>query len=307
MGVVLSCMANVCRTRRPAAGLGKKLLGAQEQGRPSPPARPAQRCKIRTPVLDLPRGESLVSMQDGLALLVLGFSTARELACLERTGRRFAAEDDPTGLSLPERAARDGAATASQDRDWEVGRGPGECWKQVLDLFDQGLFEGGVLRNFPVSALERTGWRLAYNERYSHRTSDEDLERVPPEARFVLAAGREGSENPQLALAALAPRDVALRATLDHGFVGGEVQSTNLDHGVYWYRWPSHSFGFSSSPDLLLWYADCGIIRRPPESNPNDRLSWNLESFSTGGWRAGSVVELGSDPGAWRKCLYYRL
>ena len=71
------------------------------------------------------------------------------------------------------------------------------------------------------------------------------------------------------------------------------------------YRWSRSSFGFSSHPDLWLWLADAGIKQRGVEERPDDRLSWNLDSRSTGGWRAGRVYDLGAST-EWVKRVYYR-
>ena len=72
------------------------------------------------------------------------------------------------------------------------------------------------------------------------------------------------------------------------------------------YRWSGRSFGFSSHPDLWLWAADAGIKQRGSEERPDDRLSWNLDTRSTGGWRAGRVIDLGGSR-EWEKRLYYRM
>mmetsp|Transcript_118574 Transcript_118574/g.369358 ORF Transcript_118574/g.369358 Transcript_118574/m.369358 type:complete len:293 (+) Transcript_118574:69-947(+) len=292
MGALLSCAEPLLQRR---------------QARPTaaPPAR--QRCTVHLGTEQPGKCPRLSSLPGGLSLHILGGLSARELSRLECSCRLFAAEDPVTGLPVPEHAAQQGVVRSSQEACLEVGRGPGDSWKCVLDLFDHGFFRGGVLHGFPVAALERTGWRCAYMEGYSHRTADEDLEKVPPEARFVFVGAREGRGNPEFALAAVAPRKVALSQTHGARFRGAATKTANLDRGVYWYRWPDHSFGFSSQEDLFLFFADCGIKRGVLEQRPEDRLSWNLETESTGGWRAGLALDLGSRPGAWLKCLYYRL
>ena len=45
---------------------------------------------------------------------------------------------------------------------------------------------------------------------------------------------------------------------------------------------------------------------RGVQAAPGDRLSWNLETLSTGGWRAGLAYDLG-DSTEWYKCCYYRM
>ena len=46
--------------------------------------------------------------------------------------------------------------------------------------------------------------------------------------------------------------------------------------------------------------------RRHPEQSSESRLSWNLDTASTGGWRAGTFIDLGQRPNGWRKLLYVR-
>lgn len=337
--------------------------------------------------------------------------TAVDLGLLEMTCRRFRApctlrHADGEALSLPQRAAKERVAHALAQpvrpderrpiRPYE--RGVGEDHKHVLQLLESGLLTSGVLHEVPVAAVESTGWQLAYSMPYSHRTSDADLERVPPAARYVLVAavhahegGAEGSalgrrrghtlrhtlppraashhdvatrlassasgllsrlrglrgsssvagEAPAAlisgggverdeasverdeasaeasagapphgtcALLAWGKRETVLKVTHDASFSGYDTTTDNEEEGVFWYRWPGHSFGFTSHPRLWLWLADCAIFQRGPafEENPDDRLSWNLESYSTGGWRAGRVINLG-DSRQWQKRLYYRM
>ena len=73
---------------------------------------------------------------------------------------------------------------------------------------------------------------------------------------------------------------------------------------------PDNSFGFSAHPKLLLWAADSAIKLLPGgaehEERSAERLSWNLDTRSTGGWRAGTAIDLG-DSVEWEKRLYYRM
>lgn len=92
----------------------------------------------------------------------------------------------------------------------------------------------------------------------------------------------------------------------ESGFRGGRTSTDNVEGGVHFYRWREHAMGFSADPSLFLYYADSGIKRGFEEARPADRLSWNLETVSSGGWRAGEYIDLG-DSGEWMKCLYYRM
>jgi hypothetical protein len=158
--------------------------------------------------------------------------------------------------------------------------------------------------------LTACGWKIAYERPYAHRTRDTDLDTsVPPEARYVLAgARREGyaaGSTTKLDMVAWGPREVVLAVTHDeNGFDGGFTTSENEYAGVYWYRWPDHSFGFSTCPNLLLQYADASPAFGYPEEGSDDRLSWNLDLVSTGGWRAGTVLNLGRST-RWTKVLMY--
>jgi len=296
----------------------------------------------------------------------MGRQKWHQLLCrLEQVCHRFREPatltfDDQEVLCLPERAAKQRLSQAFQMpvrpdglapvRPYE--RGPDESYRRVLQMLECGLMTRGVLHNVPVSAVEACGWQLAYAEPYSHRTRDAHLDKVPPEARYVLAAAvrverdvheallsrmrnlepadgtapsmaprwwatalsglwqrREASaaDNARFALLAWGRRDTVLRVTHDPAtFHGLGTTTTNVDEDVYWYRWPGHSFGFSSDPALWLWAADAGIKQTGSEDASEDRLSWNLDLRSTGGWRAGTVIDLGNSS-EWEKRLYYRM
>jgi hypothetical protein len=73
-------------------------------------------------------------------------------------------------------------------------RRPGESWKFVCAMLDVGVYRKGVLGRaaakpflLPQRIVEQH-WIVAYNAQYDHRTQDEDLERVPGDARDVLVA-----------------------------------------------------------------------------------------------------------------------
>ena len=290
---------------------------------------------------------TLLSLDEELVLAILEWLTARPLCAIALVCNRFArpatfGHADGQRLSLPERAAQrilEREQLAGRARAYQ--RGPTEPYRQILVLLERKLLAPGVLHDVPFGALAGSGWKLAYRKPYSHRTSDSDLDKVPPAARYVLAAayhaggGRstdlhhEGeiiADLPSRAalvrassrvdpndrtlvfsLVAWGRRDDVLHPTHDRsGFAGMATTSENKHDGVCWYRWPQRAFGFSSDPSLYLYYADSGVIRGHEEVRPEDRLSWNLERESTGGWRAGCAYNLGSSS-EWLKCLYYRM
>ena len=197
----------------------------------------------------------------------------------------------------------------------------------------------GVLR-------KDSGWIEGYRKPYRHRTSDKDIDNaVPAGARFVLLAAcnvtgakstdsyvsghavnglpdqkalkhaasgaqdADGNFGDALVYSLLAwgSREAVLKTSHESSaFQGGRTTLDMAEHGVHFYRWRDHAMGFSSDPDVFLFYADSGIIRDLPEKKPGDRLSWNLERRSTGGWRAGEAYELG-DSNEWFKVLFYRM
>lgn len=149
-------------------------------------------------------------------------------------------------------------------------RRPDESWKFVCAMLEVGVYRRGVLGRAAAKsvALSRqalsTHWTLAYEAQYDHRTQDEDLERVPEDARDVLVAAMprvDKGQPSELYLAAWGPRDVVLRETHgQHEFRGHQTTTSNEHEGVFFYRWPGSSFGFSEDPSLHLWKADAGAI-----------------------------------------------
>lgn len=274
------------------------------------------------PAAAAPQGQllpALVQQRPEIVLQVLEMLTSADLARLDACCSDMLS---PLGLAGSEQQRMSEVAALNMvarrrptDSSWRVtdlkprtpGRGAPSpfSWCRLLFLAEVGFLKPGVQHDLPAAALERAGWQLAYQEPYDHRTRDSDLEKVPPEARFVLAAAKHGVNCATFALAAWGRRSTVLKVTHDDDFGGCATHTSNLEDGVYWYRWPDHSFGFSSHQDLWLWNADCLILMSPGEVNPSDRLSWNLDLHSTGGWRAGHIVELGQHPGHWLKCLYY--
>ena len=221
-------------------------------------------------------------------------------------------------LSLPEAAARQyllalsSAPTAAMRTDATKLR-PGETWKQQLHLAGIGALCTGPLHNLPVSAVESMGgWQLAYDEPYYHKTSDRLLTELVPEDAAEVFVGARNADSAVFHLSARAPTQVVRFEGQLKGlnvYRDGPNTATCCHEQTYWYWWREHSFGFSADKNLFLYYADSAIATGRPEPASESRLSWNLESQSTGGWRAGTVTELGEQRrgNRWRKCLYYRM
>ena len=69
----------------------------------------------------------------------------------------------------------------------------------------------------------------------------------------------------------------------------GSTTTASLDsYGAYWYRYPSYSFGFSSSSDITL--NSCDV----KSNNCANRLCWHLDQ-NFGGYRAGCSTGLNGD------------
>lgn len=249
----------------------------------------------------------LGQLQDEMLLAILAFLGVEALARLERSCLRFGVGHSAEPAPLPERAAQLSTVRLAAGGGRQLEKRDGESWKALMLLMECGFLAEGVLHGFPLENLERTGWQLAYQARYDHRTRDHHLEKVPAEARYVFVGARKSLQSREFALAAWGTRSTVLRVTHGDEFWGHRTKSENLEHGVYWYRWEGNSFGFSSHPDLWLMLADCAIKLIGIEECSDDRLSWNLEFRSTGGWRAGREVDLGQEPKEWQKCLYYRM
>ncbi|CAD7952644.1 unnamed protein product [Amoebophrya sp. A25] len=65
-----------------------------------------------------------------------------------------------------------------------------ESWKSILYLYEKGFFRPAVMHQFDWRILLRFPdvWHLHYLELYDHVTLDRDLDRVPENAKYVLAA-----------------------------------------------------------------------------------------------------------------------
>eukprot|EP00965_Chrysotila_dentata_P252743 6210848-Pleurochrysis_carterae.AAC.2 len=271
----------------------------------------------------------LAFLSEDLTMEVLKFLSAYDLGRLTCVSRKFAsvfiAVADGSELTLPEMSAKARFEDAVEKGGaWAYERAVGESYKQVLLLLESGLLKPGVLHSVPCHRVcLATGWIPAYVRPYSHRTADADLLAIPHYARYVLFAACEsaeqsledamsgnavGGKDAEFAILAWGCRDKVLQVTHDcHGFRGGVTRSENEENGVHWYLWPEHAIGFSSDPNLFLYYADAAIsIMGEAEIASEDRLSWNLETTSTGGYRAGRHIDLGASS-EWLKCLYYRM
>jgi len=149
----------------------------------------------------------LDELPDEIMLLVLEDQSTRcmwhrTLSRLSQVSHRFACPaaltfPDDEALSLPERAAKRRIERAFAQPPRPDGLSPcrtyerraGETYRHVLQLLEVGLLTRGVMHDVPVSTVESSGWRLAYQAPYDQSTTSSDLlVSVPLQARYVLAA-----------------------------------------------------------------------------------------------------------------------
>lgn len=135
-------------------------------------------------ISDEPLPTSLCELGEELLLAVLQFCQAHDLSRVARTCKRFAApsaleHSDGQPLSLTERAARSTLARALASRPMRAyEKGAAESHMQALLLLECGLLERGVLHDVPFGVLRdpSSGWKLAYQAPYSHRTCEHNLD-----------------------------------------------------------------------------------------------------------------------------------
>ena len=76
------------------------------------------------------------------------------------------------------------------------------------------------------------------------------------------------------------------------------LNTPHLSNGAYWYFTPGKSFGFLKDTDLQQEpTADTGT------TNPDSRLSWNLDN-GEGGYRTGIYTFTDHQRGGFRKIIY---
>jgi len=204
----------------------------------------------------------------------------------------------------------------ARDMRW----GGGEAGLRVTDSFRADVFvENGPN---PLVAVHRDTPAPEGEASSPRRQSESSESGAPffPASTEVFRSSVDDRRSKQLrarlrrsfvSIGALATRATALKTTVHDEPAFPQLSvCENSEEGVFWYRWDNSAFGFTAHPEVQLWLADSRIIREGEarEKLPGSRLSWNLDpGQSTGGWRAGRVLELGENPGLWYKCLWYRM
>ena len=135
---------------------------------------------------------------------------------------------------------------------------------------------GGVMLNVPVSSLGP--YTICMDVPYSDYTSQVKLNMCSLSPNQYVAVGAKQAGSTTLALVAIARASEVFAQHCD----------TRLANGVYWYNCVGQSFGFAANPTINLNSADT------MSSQCEYRLSWHTDQ-SSGGYRAGCVINLNSD------------
>ena len=150
-----------------------------------------------------------------------------------------------------------------------------------------------ILQNIEISKLTKSGFKLVYNEDYSHHTTKSELFSILStygEDELLCVGGmRTGSENIELCAFGLT-KNVISQTTRN---------KPNMHGSVYWYLTDRYSFGFSPVDKINQYSADV------EGQSDKKRLSWRL-CGSSGGYRVGDVIDLHSST-SWKKIILIKL
>ncbi|MDR3540757.1 MAG: hypothetical protein P4L69_07265 [Desulfosporosinus sp.] len=148
-------------------------------------------------------------------------------------------------------------------------------------------FNNTIQEGLDAETFINSGWTVAYDEYYSHPTTNEELDSIVSKynkKRIVCIAGKKKECN-LIKLAAF--------GTIGKVFVHTNSTTNTRNIGeVFWYFYPGNSFGFSNESNVFLNCADT--------TEGNKRLSWHLKG--TGGYRVGDTIKL-NDNKEWKKII----
>ena len=122
--------------------------------------------------------------------------------------------------------------------------------------------------------LLQGGWTLHMAAPYNKASTSRDLD--PGKGEWLCIAARKAGTD-VLVVAAMAKRADVLRKT------SGMTQAFE-SNGVFWYHWPGKSFGFSRHPKVQFNNVNV------EDTDGEYRLSWFVDYYSYGGWRAGNIT-----------------
>ena len=153
-----------------------------------------------------------------------------------------------------------------------------------------------IVKNIDI-LTELNGWTLCYDVIYATATTTSDLSSCAQgDDYYVFVGAKKNSSSTNVYIGAFAPNSVLTITTSSTSIA---YKPTLNGYNVYWYNYPSNSFGFAPNSTINLNSAD--IVNR--YGNQDNRLSWHLTTG--GGWRAGKYTELNSDA-TWHKIIYYK-
>ena len=149
-------------------------------------------------------------------------------------------------------------------------------------------FQPSILQNIEISKLTKSGFKLVYNEDYSHHTTKSELFSILStfgEDKLLCVGGMgTGSENIELCAFGLT-KNVISQTTRNQ---------PNKHGSVYWYLTDGVSFGFSP----VYKISQCNVDLE--DTSDKKRLSWYITG--SGGWRVGDVTDLWSST-SWKKII----
>lgn len=166
----------------------------------------------------------------------------------------------------------------------------------------------GVKHNIPVNLLKN--WTIHYFQPYIHRTQFEDIQPPPGDDYTYVFWGAKNVDEDVFHIGCVGRISEVYNLQNTDVFDFWRPRTLAYPHNdAYWYCSPGYSCGFSSDPNVFLRYADASEAQTGRAfPNPEDRLSWNLDNgTSTGGYRAGKHLDLGSDSTGflWWKCVAF--
>ncbi|CAF1082112.1 unnamed protein product [Brachionus calyciflorus] len=157
--------------------------------------------------------------------------------------------------------------------------------------FKKNIDYPGLTTKYPLKSLTNVGFRLIYDQFYSHATSSIVLDNIKNQClkNSILCVGGGLANSDILQLVSCGNCQSVLTPT--------ELDKPVFVGSAYWYRTPSKSFGFSPVYFIYQFTADNTDYKNPL------RLSWHLDGG--GGWRLGSLLSLDSSK-SYKKFIFIR-
>ena len=159
-----------------------------------------------------------------------------------------------------------------------------------------------IVHNWDI-ASNLDDWTICYNEPYSDITTTSDFSSCQTgDDYYIFLGARSSSSSSDIYVGAYAPSSVLTTITSSKTTAYKPSWNANPSYNVYWYNYPTQSFGFAGSSIIDLNTAD--LADSSTNYDDNTRLSWFLDQSMWGGYRAGTNI-LGYTNSVWRKVIYY--